>query len=84
MRGPRGPRNTTMDDPAAIIGTQKPTFPLIIQNIGPLCHAALIYLKSQFFFVDPPPLSPHGPHIRFGVSIFGIILLGLKSLPIRL
>ena len=40
MRGPRGPRKTSMDDPAAIIGTQEPIFHLIIHNIGPLCHAA--------------------------------------------
>ncbi len=40
MRGLRGPRKTSMDDPAAIIGTQEPIFHLIIHNIGPLCHAA--------------------------------------------
>ncbi len=56
MRGPRGPRKTSTDDPAAIIGTM---------TCRQLC---LSFIPDENIF---------GPRIRFSVSIFCIILLGL-------
>ncbi len=37
MRGPHGPRNTSMDDPAAIIGTQEPIFYEATMTCHQLC-----------------------------------------------
>ncbi len=47
MRGLHGPHKTSTDDPAAIIGTQEPIFHLIIHSIGPLCHAAQLFMRHH-------------------------------------